>query len=158
MNTAIGYLDRLRNPSAIPTLKVVKPDKATPSGVPIVGAYYTNVGAGVAPEKEYWQLVDAYKSWVYTCIDKLGKSIAMIPLKLFVYRSKQTGKIIRDVQWKANYRMLEREEDRKYFLKNINLEREELIEHPFLELISRPNPFMTRFTLWYNTVIRLELS
>jgi len=157
VNTAIGYLDRLRNPSTI--VKIVKPDKTDPvAGVPIVGAYYTNVGAGVAPEKEYWQLVDAYKSWVYTCIDKLGKSIAMIPLKLFVYRSKQTGKIIRDVQWKANYRMLKRDEDRKYFLKDLNLERQELTEHPFLELISRPNRFMTRFTLWYNTIIRLELS
>ena len=157
MNTAIGYLDRLRNPSA--TVKIAKPGKTGPiAGVPIVGAYYTNVGAGVTPEKEYWQLVEAYKSWVYTCIDKLGKSIAMIPLKLFVYRSKQTGKIIRDVQWKANYRMLERDEDRKYFLKDLNLEREELTEHPFLELISRPNKFMTRFTLWYNTMIRLELS
>ncbi len=157
MNTAIGYLDRLRDPST--TVKIVKPDKTGPvGGVPMVGAYYTNIGAGVTPEKEYWQLVEAYKSWTYTCIDKLGKSIAMIPLKLFIYRSKQTGKRIRDVQWKANYRMLKRDEDRKYFLKTLNLEREELTEHPFLELISRPNRFMTRFTLWYNTMIRLELS
>lgn len=155
MNLALGHLDRLRNP---PTPLKAKP-RVEPAGrAPIVGAYYTNVGAGVTPEKEYWQLVDAYKSWVYTCIDKLGKSIAMIPLKLYVYRSKQTRKLMRDICWKANYRMLETDEDRKYFLKNINLEKEEILEHPFLELISRPNPFMTRFTLWYNTSVRLELS
>lgn len=158
MNTAVGYLDRLRNPSLISDAKKVRSSAAVSSGVPVVGAYYTNLGAGVAPEKEYWQLVDGYKSWTYTCIDKLGKSIAMIPLKLYIYRSKQTGKVIRDIQWKANFRMLERDEDRKYFLKGLNLEREELMEHPFLELIQRPNRFMTRFTLWYNTIIRLELS
>jgi len=161
VNTAMGYFDRLRNPSMIPRVKVTRPtsrvDPSAGSGVPVVGTYYVS-GVGVAPEKEYYQLVDGYKSWVYTCIDKLGKSIAMIPLKLYVYRSKQTGKIIRDVQWKANYRMLARSEDRKYFLKNTNLGREELLEHPFLELISKPNKFMTRFTLWYNTVIRLELA
>jgi len=69
VNTAMGYLDRLRNSSAIPAAKVAKPDKIPPSGVPVVGAYYTNVGAGVAPEKEYSQLVDGYKSWVYTSLD-----------------------------------------------------------------------------------------
>ncbi len=157
MNLANGYLDRLKNPSILELKAAIVPRKASPE-VPIVGAYYTNLGTGVVSEKEYWQLVDAYKSWTYTCIDKLGKSIAMIPLKLFVYRSKQTGKLIRDIQWKANYRMLEREEDRKYFLKDINLEREEILVHPFLELISRPNKFMTRFSLWYNTMIRLELG
>lgn len=159
MNIAMGYLDRLRNPSAISGIKVTKPIKpdTTGGGPPIVGSYYAGQ-MGIAPEKEYHQLVEGYKSWVYTCIDKLGKSIAMIPLKLYIYRSKQTAKIIRDIQWKANYRMLGRDEDRKYFLKDLNLEREEITEHPFLELLVRPNQFMTRFTLWYNTVIRLELS
>lgn len=71
----------------------------------IVSAYYTSTGSGgVVPEREYWQLVDAYKSWVYTCIDKIAKSIAMLGFKLFIYRSKQTGKIIRDVSWKQYYR------------------------------------------------------
>ena len=73
MNTAVGYLDRLRNPSLIPDFKKVRSSSVASSGVPVVGAYYTNLGAGVAPEKEYWQLVDGYKSWTYTCLQSRQK-------------------------------------------------------------------------------------
>lgn len=80
----------------------------------------------VQPRRTYSQLVDAYKSWVYTCIDKIAKSVAMIPLTL--YEEKADGK------------------------------RERLSNHPFLDLIKKPNPIMTRFMLWYETMVRLELG
>jgi phage portal protein BeeE len=123
----------------------------------IVSSYVTSRGSmGVVPEKTYNQLVDAYKSWVYTCIDKIAKAVAMIPLKLYVYR-RQGAKVI-DLSWRPNYKALTSNEDRKYFLKEMNLKREEIYDHPFLTLINHPNSFMTRFMLWYETMIRLELG
>ncbi len=122
----------------------------------LASTYVTARGSsGVVPEMSYAQLVDAYKSWVYTCIDKIAKSVAMIPLKLFVYRRK--GHKIIDLSWRSAYKNLV-ESDKKYFLKDMDLEREEIYDHPFLTLINRPNHFMTRFMLWYETMIRLELG
>ena len=37
-------------------------------------------------DQSYARFVDAYKSWVYTCVDKISKSVAMIPLNLYVFR------------------------------------------------------------------------
>lgn len=123
----------------------------------IISSYVTSRGSpGVIPEKTYNQLVDAYKSWVYTCIDKIAKSVAMIPLKLFVYRRREVK--MTDLSWRPAYKALTNSGERKYFLKEMNLEREEIYNHPFLTLINRPNAFMTRFMLWYETMIRLELG
>ena len=123
----------------------------------IVSSYVTSRGSmGVVPEKAYNQLVDSYKSWVYTCVDKIAKSVAMIPLKLFIYR-RQGAKVI-DMSWRPAYKALTDSGDRKYFLKEMNLKREEIYDHPFLSLINHPNAFMTRFMLWYETMIRLELG
>lgn len=122
----------------------------------MLGAYLTHVwGAGVVPEKTYAQLVDAYKSWVYTCIDKIAKAVAMVPLNLYVYRRK--GKKIVDLSWRTKFKMMDKGEQ-KYFLKEMNLEREEVTDHIFLDLIHKPNAFMTRFMLWYETLVRLELG
>jgi len=122
----------------------------------IIGAYLTNVwGVGVVPEKTYAQLVDAYKSWVYTCIDKIAKAVAMIPLNLFIYRRQ--GKKVIDLSWRAKFKMMDKPEQ-KYFLKQMGMEREEITDHIFLDLIHKPNAFMTRFMLWYETLVRLELG
>lgn len=125
----------------------------------LVSAAYTTPGStGVVAEKKYSQLVEAYKSWVYSCIDKIAKSIAVLGFKLFVYRSKQTGKIIRDISWKIYYRAEKTDAGREYLLKNNNLVREEIMDHVFLQTIRKPNDFMTRFDLWYQTMLRLELG
>jgi len=127
--------------------------------IPFISAYYTYTGSGgVIPEKEYWQLVEAYKSWVYRACDKIAKTVATVPMRLFVYRSRMTQKIVRNISWKFVYRSLETEADRNYFVKNQNFQREEVIDHPYLDLLRHPNDLMTRFSLWYNTMVRLELS
>jgi len=122
----------------------------------VIGSYLTNmVGSVSLSEKKYSQLVDAYRSWVYTCIDKIAKSVAVIPLRLFVYR--RAGRKVTDLSWLSHYKSVDREEKR-YILKNLSLEREEVLDHPFLNLMRRPNHLMTRFMLWYETLIRLELA
>ncbi|MCJ7663075.1 MAG: phage portal protein [Desulfobacterales bacterium] len=126
--------------------------------VPIVGSYLTNMGyATTIQEKSYSQLVDAYKSWVYTAIDKIAKSVAMIPLALYVYRNQKTGQKVTNLGWRAEYKALPLG-DRPYFLKDAGMKREQIYDHPFLTLINHPNEIMTRFMLWYETMIRLELG
>jgi len=126
---------------------------------PIIGSYFTAPSSsGVAPEKEYGQLVEGYKSWVYTCIDKIAKSVAMIPLGLYVYRDIKTGKKNSSLEWRAEYKRLPSKHEQKYLLKDLGLKKEQIFEHPFLALINHPNSFMTRFMLWYETMIRLELG
>ena len=123
----------------------------------LVSSYVSARGStALMPEKPYSQLVDAYRSWVYTCIDKIAKSVAMVPLRLFVYRRK--GVKVVDLSWRSSYKALPKNGERKYFLKEMGLEREEIFDHPFLTLINHPNSFMTRFMLWYETMIRLELG
>jgi HK97 family phage portal protein len=112
---------------------------------------------GLAPEKTYSQLVDAYKSWVYTSVDKIAKTVASLPLKLYVYRRKGQ-KILNPYSYHKELKFFNTEGEKKYYLKQQGLEKEEVIDHPWLDLINRPNSIMTRFMLWYETMLRLELG
>jgi len=125
--------------------------------IPIVSSFYTAPQA-IAAEKPYYALVQAYKSWVYTAIDKIAKSVAMVPLNLYIYRNLSTGKKTTNLQWRAEYKSIETERERKYFLKEMGLKKEQIFDHPFLTLIHHPNSLMTRFMLWYETMVRLELG
>jgi len=128
---------------------------AAPQIGAIIGSYITQALAASDAEIPYSQLIDAYKSWVYTCIDKIAKSVAMIPLKLYIYRRK--GQKVSDLSWRAHYRAADQAE-RRYILKQMQLEREQILDHPFLDLIQKPNGIMTRFSLWYETMVRLEVG
>jgi len=108
-------------------------------------------------EKTYAQLVTAYKSWVYTCIDKISKSIAMMPVKLVVYRNSTGQKINAGYQIKSELAQIPKELQAGWLTKQ-NITKIELEDHPYLDLIKRPNSIMTRFMLWYETMTRLELG
>jgi len=108
-------------------------------------------------DQSYARFVDAYKSWVYTCVDKISKSVAMIPLNLYVFR--QSGR--KTILGSGFYQTLKSFPDsskRRIFLKAQGIEEEQITDHPFLDLMNRPNGIMTRFMLWYETMVRLELS
>ena len=122
----------------------------------IVSQLFITGERNITSDKEYYQLVDAFKSWVYTCIDKIGKSVAMLPLRLYIYRRKGT-KII-DPHFKMYLKSIQTQSEKKYYLKQVGVEREEVTEHPWLALMNKPNSIMTRFMLWYETLIRLELG
>jgi HK97 family phage portal protein len=110
-------------------------------------------------EKSYSQLVDAYRSWVYTSIDRVAKSVATLKLKLVVYRARGSrDKVLLPGTVRAELKVLGSAAERRKFLEEKNLVREEITDHPWLELIGRPNPVMTRFLLWYETILRMELS
>lgn len=113
---------------------------------------------GTAYEKQYFQLADSYKGWVYTCIDKIAKNVAKLPLKMYVYRNRTGQKVLQPANVKMQLKEISTKGERVYALKQMGLEKEEVLEHPFLTLIHRPNSVMTRFMLWYETILRMELG
>lgn len=112
---------------------------------------------GISPDKTYKQLVEAYKSWTYTAVDKIAKTIASLPLKLFIYRNSKGEKII-DASGLKIYLKNFSTSDQKAYLKSKSIIKEEILDHPYIDLIKKPNGIMSRFTLWYETMTRLELS
>jgi len=102
--------------------------------------------------------VNAYKSWVYIAIDKIARSVAMLPLELYVYRSTRDGKLVHGHEVKLALRQCEDELDRKRYLKSMQLEKEPVTTHPWLELMQKPNAITVRFALWYDTMVKMELG
>lgn len=117
---------------------------------------------GIAPEKSYQQLIEGYNSWAYTGINRIAQTIASIPLKLYVYRNANTGKKLIDrgriKLIKYNLKSLETASDRKYWLSDAGIEKQEIIDHPFIDLINHPNDILTRVSLWLETMTRMELG
>lgn len=112
---------------------------------------------GISSDKTYKELVGAYRSWAYTAIDKIGKTVASLPLKLYVYRDKRGKKILNASGLKSHLRQYS-PSDQDAYLKKKDISKEEVFDHPYLDLMRKPNNIMSRFTLWYETMTRLELG
>jgi len=124
----------------------------------VISSMYVSQGAqGVTPTTSYSTLCDAYRGWVYTCIDKIAKTVATLPMNLYVYRNS-TGSKVRGLEIKQHLKQLPTETDRRAYLKAQNVEKEVVEKHPFLSLIERPNAIDTRIILWWNTIMRMELA
>lgn len=127
----------------------------------LISSMYTASGdQGYASEFTWRELVASYTSWVFTSVDKIAKTIANAPKRLYFYKSRATGKIIPCPEIKATLRSLQGD-DRKAYLKELhrNLERVEVVEHPLLTLVtSKPNPIDTQAMFWTDIVVRLELA
>jgi len=123
----------------------------------VILPYSKGIPETIVSEKTYAQLVDAYKSWVYTCIDKISKSIATMPTKLIVYRNSTGMKVNDAYNIKSQLREVPKDLHSKWLNKS-GLIKVEIEDHPYLTLIKKPNSVMTRFMLWYETMTRLELG
>ena|GEM_PF-822701 len=153
----ITILDRLFK--AMGYAKTVKADtqkKNNVSAEQITGAPIFNYSNGISQQVDYSTLVNNYKYWVYTCIDKLSTYISSLPLELYVYKMGDTK--LKGLTIKNDLRQLKNRRERELYLKEKNIEKIKISNHPFLDLINNPNMMMTRFTLWKNIVIRLELA
>jgi len=113
-------------------------------------------GGLATTEKTYSALCDAYTSWVYTCIDKIAKTVAMLPLELYIYKKGETK--LKGLQIKSLLRNIKNPIDRKLYLKQQGIEKILVKNHPFLDLMYHPNTLDTRFTLWYNMMVHMELT
>jgi phage portal protein BeeE len=117
-----------------------------------------SVALGIGPEKSYSQLCESYRSWVYTAIDKIGKTVAMQPLRLFVLRGKNGQKILDPSGIISQTKQIGTAGERAYALKQLGVEKQEVLSHPFLDIMGHPNAIMSRMALWYETIMRMELS
>ena len=106
----------------------------------------------------YARLVDSYRSWVYTAIDKIAKTIAMRPIQMFTLRGAGGQKILDPMSIYMRAKEFETEAERVLFLKDMGVEKREVTSHPFLDLVRRPNDTMSKMVLWYETVVRMEIG
>lgn len=105
----------------------------------------------------YATLVNSYKSWVYIAIDKIAKTVAMLPLQLYTY--ERNGKLLNGRELKASFA-----KDglgalaQKRWCKSHGVDKVLVEEHPVYELFARPNDVQTRYQLWYDTTVKLEIG
>jgi HK97 family phage portal protein len=104
-------------------------------------------------------LLDAFKSWVYVCATKNATASAKVTLRLYVTKKKKEQKFL--VQTKS---VVREEEERlrsirglqQYVRKAVAIE--EVVEHPFFDLIQSVNPLINQFDLWETTELFLEMT
>jgi len=111
--------------------------------------------------QDYAKLVDSYRSWVYVCASKNGRSVAEASMRLYLRKTKSNaGKksILRtksvDKKTEARLRM------NPVLTKALAPaeEIEEATEHPFIDLMQSVNPFRNRFETMEETELFLELT
>ena len=112
----------------------------------------------ISPEN-YRQLIAAYTSWTYICASKNSNAVASAPMRLYVGKQSKSTKIL-----VKTAKLDRKQEDRirkqgnliPYHRKAVELE--EVLDHPFLEMIKKVNPIINRFDLWDATQLWLELT
>lgn len=108
---------------------------------------------------DFNQLTNCFKSWVYICASKNATSIATCKLKLYVAKPSSNSKLL--VKTKDITRQQEK------YLSNISglgryinkaAKVEEILEHPFLDMLVHVNPLINRFDLFELTQLYLEMT
>lgn len=119
----------------VPAAEPAAADTPAPASSP--GALYAHWARGVSPAlglpptKNHRQLLESYRSWVYSCLRAIAFRVAALPLDLVLNaREGDAADVVRTT----------------------------LLDHPFLDLIWKPNPHTSRIELWLTTMNHLELT
>lgn len=109
---------------------------------------------------DFDKMIAAYSSWAYKCASLNASSVAQIPLRLYVSRPAK-GKMVKqinhtDVNAKTYDCYLRNKRLGNYIIKETEIE--EVLDHPFLELMKNVNPWRNSFDLKYETELFLELT
>jgi HK97 family phage portal protein len=128
--------------------------RVMPSSVLLSGMDYM-LSEGRRRPADYSSLCARYSSWVYLCASRNGAAVASVPLRLYVRggtrrfptRELQPGqrRFLQGRRGKAGAMMM-------------GDDVEEVLQHPLLDLLDRPNGFMTGRDLIELTVIFEELT
>jgi len=118
-------------------------------------------GRELATPNDYWSLVRAYRNWVYVCANKNAISVASVPLRLYVAKQSTKSRVFVPTK-KVDFKK------RKFLETNVGLQQldifrkavevEEVLEHPFLDLMKNVNNFMNQFSLFEMTQLYQELT
>jgi len=105
------------------------------------------------------KLIARYVSWVYACANINATTVASVPLRLYVAKSSKSQKIrtkTRPVSSKVRDYLFA---DKSFQTKLINAaEVEEVLEHPYLDLMANVNPYMNSFDLIEQWTLYQELA
>lgn len=109
----------------------------------------------------YTELLNAYKSWIYVCSSKNASTVASFALKLYVAKTSKTSKLLvktKKLTPESKKFLYSKEMGHldRYLRKSVEVE--EVLEHPFLELMKNINPFMNEFELKEMTDLHEELT
>jgi HK97 family phage portal protein len=129
----------------------------------IIPQMYAAWGSGIGwqPAITWYQLANMYVSWEYTATEKLARTLAGLPAKL--YRYEKQGKNIKPYFAKSimfQYRQknwhpdaIAHKMEKEHGVKRIEVE-----NHPFLDLVNAPVPGDVRYNFWRMLCIHLELD
>jgi len=114
----------------------------------------------LATPGNYTSLLNAYKSWVYVCASRNAVSFASFPLRLYVAKPAKSKMLVetRPISKETKKFLYSKEMGHldRYLRKAIEVE--EVLEHPFIELMKNVNPFMNEFELKEMTCLNQELT
>jgi HK97 family phage portal protein len=106
------------------------------------------------------ELVAQFQSWIYICASLNAKTIASVPLRLYVTKNVK-GKKFQTIGTKgiskARLKWLEGNAGLSNYLLKAE-EIEEVTEHAFLDLMDNVNPFNNSYDLWETTSTFLDLT
>jgi HK97 family phage portal protein len=127
------------------------------------GGWGSAWGEGVAQGKKpvsKEQFVQYFKSWFYICSKFNGQGVASVPLRLYVAKESK-GKSYSTIRTKAidkpRLKWLQSNAGLEPWLSKA-AEVEEVIEHPFMDILKNVNPYNNRFDLWELTTMFLDLT
>lgn len=115
---------------------------------------------GSMSDQDFEAQIDKYTSWVYTCANRNAQRVAAVPLRLYVKKPKGSIKRTLFPTRPINKERLDYLHS-KSSLQDImkkDMEIEEVVIHPLLELFRRVNNFRNRFDLWEETQLFMELT
>jgi HK97 family phage portal protein len=117
---------------------------------------------GYQPAITWYQLANMYVSWEYTAIEKIARTLASLPAKLFRFEDN-SGKTLKPYYVKnitagMDHLKLSSKQIQLKLQHDHGIRRVEIEDHPFLDLINNPNEDMVRFNFWRLLCIHLELN
>jgi HK97 family phage portal protein len=113
------------------------------------------------------QQMTAYTDWVYAAAHTIAEQAASVDIRIFMNNSKASNATLSHKFWndpKSIYKYMHTsitklETKNGRVVKNANIQQlEELENHPLLELLNSPNPFMTRTEFFETTFLHMELA
>lgn len=107
---------------------------------------------------DYEAQLKAYRSWIYICASKNAISLASFPLKLYVAKTSRNKLLIRtkSISKETRKHLYSIASLDSYLSKAIEIE--EVLEHPFLDMMKKVNPFTNSFELKEMTDLHQELT
>jgi HK97 family phage portal protein len=116
-------------------------------------------GREVVSSDDFNRLVAAYKSWVYACVNKNSTFVANANLRLYATTPDKSKKFL--IKTKSlSPKQIKRIESFPHLSPFIRkaVKIEEVLEHPFYEVMKNVNSVTNRFDLWESTEQFLELT